>query len=128
STMQQTAAAIPRRNSTSKGGRSAAANFMKLSLTTKKPVASTIPAMPRKSERGESMRARAAGGRRVRSVNPRPRSSQASAGSAAGHAHMAADGRLARAPVDDEVVALGLSRNRPVDRGIEQVVGLRSAQ
>src|SRR6185436_13539289 len=42
------------------------------------------------------------------------------ASSAARHAHMARYSRLARAPVDDEVVALGFARDGLVNGAIEQ--------
>src|SRR5271157_1095379 len=48
--------------------------------------------------------------------------------SAAGHAHMAGNGRALVAAIDNEIVALGLAPDRLVDRGKEQVVGLRGAQ
>ena len=49
-------------------------------------------------------------------------------GSAAGHAHVARHGRAAVAAVDDEVVALGLARDRLGDRPVEQLVALGGAQ
>src|SRR5205085_11171077 len=48
--------------------------------------------------------------------------------SAAGHAHVARDSRATVAPVDDEVVAFGLARDRLVDRRIDEVVAFRGAQ
>ena len=42
--------------------------------------------------------------------------------SAAGHAHMAGERRALVAAVDDEIVALGLARDRFVDRGVQQIV------
>src|ERR1700733_11485453 len=47
-------------------------------------------------------------------------------GLAAGHAHMARYRRALVAPIDDEVVTLGLARDRRGDRAVEQrVVGAR---
>src|SRR3954468_9217116 len=48
--------------------------------------------------------------------------------SAAGHAHVARDGRLARVPVDDEDVTPGLAQHRLVDRTVDEVVALGGAQ
>jgi hypothetical protein len=48
---------------------------------------------------------------------------KAGAASPAGDAHMAGKRRLVVAPVDDEIMALGLARDRFVDRGIEEFVG-----
>src|SRR3546814_641755 len=48
--------------------------------------------------------------------------------SAAGDAHVAGDGRLLAAAVDDEVVALGLAADGLEDGGVEQVVALAEAQ
>src|SRR3954470_10195473 len=47
---------------------------------------------------------------------------------AAGHAHVARDGRTLRAPVDDEVVALRLARDGFVDRLVEQLIAFRGPQ
>src|SRR6266566_9739467 len=52
----------------------------------------------------------------------------ASAGSAAGHAHMAADAWAVVAAIDDEVMALRLQADGTVDRGREQLVTRGGAQ
>src|SRR5690348_2270333 len=44
------------------------------------------------------------------------------------HAHMAGDGGALVAAIDNEIVPLRLAADRLVDRGKEQVVGLRGAQ
>ena len=49
-------------------------------------------------------------------------------GSAAGHAHVAADRRARVAAVDDEVVALGLAPDRLVDRRDQGLVALAAAE
>src|SRR5262245_16718737 len=47
--------------------------------------------------------------------------------SAAGDAHVAGDGGLSRAPIDDEIVALGLARDRLIDGACEErIVPARS--
>src|SRR3546814_13328239 len=48
--------------------------------------------------------------------------------SAAGDAHVAGDGRLLAAAVDDEVVALGLAADGLEDGGVEQDVALDEEQ
>src|SRR5687767_10548047 len=48
--------------------------------------------------------------------------------SPAGDAHVACDGGAAAAPVDDEVVALGLARDRLLDRLLDGVVGFGEAE
>src|SRR4051812_41027633 len=48
--------------------------------------------------------------------------------SAAGHAHVPGEGRALVAAVDDEIMALGLARDRVLDGSIEQGVTLRRAQ
>src|SRR6202042_2308398 len=47
---------------------------------------------------------------------------------APGHAHMARERRPAMAAIDDEVVALGFSPNRLVDRGKQKIVAFGCAQ
>src|SRR5258707_671620 len=47
---------------------------------------------------------------------------------AAGDAHVPRQCRPLVAPVDDEVVALGLARNGVLDGGVEQLIALRRAQ
>src|ERR1700741_719693 len=49
-------------------------------------------------------------------------------GSAAGYAHVPRDGGGASAPVDDEVVPLGLAQDRGIDRGIDEIDAFRSPQ
>src|SRR4051794_2696066 len=51
-----------------------------------------------------------------------------SLGLSAGHAHVPGDSRPLMFAVDDEVVALRLPRDRFVDRGVDDVVSLRSAE
>src|SRR6516164_6145704 len=50
------------------------------------------------------------------------------AGLSAGDTHMAGDGGALVSAIDDEIVALGFAPDRLVDRGKEEVIGLRSAQ
>src|SRR5262249_46903351 len=72
------------------------------------------------------------GGQSVKTPAPRqppgPASRPTTAGSAAGHAHVAGERRALVAPIDDEIVALGLARDRLCDRGVEQIVAFGGAQ
>src|SRR5438552_10831054 len=45
-----------------------------------------------------------------------------------GHVHVPRDRRTLVAAVDDEIVALGLARDRFLDRGLDQLVGFGGAQ
>src|SRR5262245_47725226 len=46
----------------------------------------------------------------------------------AGHAHMPRQRRALMAPVDDEVVTLGLARNRLFDGGVQKLVAFGGTQ
>src|SRR5438067_4215491 len=48
--------------------------------------------------------------------------------SASGHAHMARDGGLSFAAIDNKVVAFRLVQDGGIDRGIEEIVALGGAQ
>ena len=86
----------PRRKITWPVGSSAAASFIIASLTTNAAMAASMAPMPRR-------------------LSDDAWAGTAMVTSAAGHAHVAGDGRLPGAPVDDEVVALGLARDGLVD-------------
>src|SRR5689334_20606557 len=61
-------------------------------------------------------------------TRPPPRCGTMVLASAAGHAHMAGDGRALVATIDDKVVAFRLAADGLVDRGKEEIVGFGSAQ
>src|SRR6185312_13756964 len=78
---------------------------------------------PRRLRGGQSVKRAAAG-----QPPPCPAARPSAAGLAAGHVHVAGEGRALMAPVDDEIVALGLARDRLGDRGIEEIVAFGCAQ
>src|SRR5215475_10199017 len=65
---------------------------------------------------------------RLHLARPVARAGRAQRGLPPRHAHVARECRAAVAAVDDEIVALGLARDRLVDRIIEQIVAFRGTQ